>query len=338
MFFSVFSVAYKSSTIVVHAEEGISMYCMYNPNSGEHFYTEDSNEKDHLVSVGWNYEGIGWVAPSSGDKVYRLYNPNGGEHHYTLDSGEKDMLVNAGWNDEGVGWYSDTSKTVPVYRQYNPNAFSCNHNYSTDGSEKAYLISIGWHDENVGWYALQSAKTASTYQKLKDHGYVFEDVAPGVTDPTLLQTGGVEGVMFKAVNKAQNAAIYTCNGNATEFYLKKPVAAGFAFVDTSKYGDYERTAKSAVVCLPEGYYDSVQKQGDTYTVLARTSTSIISDDPVEYIGFLQEIHGSGGVADRRDDSTKIAEAKQYYQTVSTELNRIGITEDELLDFAVNFKG
>ena len=34
------------------------MYRLYNPNSGEHFYTADASERDHLVDVGWNYEGI----------------------------------------------------------------------------------------------------------------------------------------------------------------------------------------------------------------------------------------------------------------------------------------
>ena len=29
------------------------MHRLYNPNSGEHFYTEDTNEKNWLVSLGW---------------------------------------------------------------------------------------------------------------------------------------------------------------------------------------------------------------------------------------------------------------------------------------------
>ena len=56
------------------------MYRVYNPNSGEHFYTSNKVEKDHLVSLGWRYEGIGWQAPTvSNYPVYRLYNAYGGE-------------------------------------------------------------------------------------------------------------------------------------------------------------------------------------------------------------------------------------------------------------------
>lgn len=77
-----------------------------------------------------------------------------GEHHYTLDAAEKDALVAVGWSDEGVGWYSDTGKSVPLYREYNPNQRSCNHNYTTNKGEHDELVSLGWQDEGVGWYAV----------------------------------------------------------------------------------------------------------------------------------------------------------------------------------------
>lgn len=74
-----------------------SMFRLYNQNSGEHFYTANAGEKNHLVNIGWIYEGIGWNAPKTSDyPVYRLYNGNGGEHHYTMNKAEKDMLVRAG--------------------------------------------------------------------------------------------------------------------------------------------------------------------------------------------------------------------------------------------------
>lgn len=36
------------------------MWRMYNPNSGEHFYTAADKEKNHLVSLGWRDEGVAW--------------------------------------------------------------------------------------------------------------------------------------------------------------------------------------------------------------------------------------------------------------------------------------
>lgn len=134
---------------------GTSMLRLYNPNSGEHFYTADEAERNMLVREGWYFEGIGWVAPTQSSKpVYRLYNSNASEHHYTMDASERDMLVQAGWNNEGIGWYSDTNETVPVLREYNPNEFACNHNFTTDVIEHNMLVELGWHDEGVAWYAL----------------------------------------------------------------------------------------------------------------------------------------------------------------------------------------
>lgn len=142
----------------------VPMYRIYNPNSGEHFYTSSDKEKAHLVSLGWRDEGIGWYAPrgdvktQNGDPVYRLYNANGGEHHYTTDEKEKNALVSKGWKDEGIGWYSSPAPGksefgyANIYRLYNPNAFANNHNYTLSLKERDILVSLGWKDEGVAWY------------------------------------------------------------------------------------------------------------------------------------------------------------------------------------------
>lgn len=144
----------KSNTNNTHSgtvTRKTAMYRLYNPNSGEHFYTSNAGERQHLTQLGWRYEGIGWYAPASGDPVYRLYNPNAGDHHYTRSAGERDFLVRVGWRYEGVGWRSGGG--IPVYRQYNPNARSGAHNYTKNTGEKDSLIRIGWRDEGIGWYA-----------------------------------------------------------------------------------------------------------------------------------------------------------------------------------------
>ena len=135
-------------------EKPVAMYRLYNPNSSEHFYTRNSNERDQLKQVGWQDEGIGWYAPETGTgtPVYRLYNPNAGDHHYTLNSGERDLLKTLGWQNEGIGWYSKGS--VPLYRQYNPNAKAGAHNYTTNKAENDLLVGVGWQAEGIGWYAI----------------------------------------------------------------------------------------------------------------------------------------------------------------------------------------
>ena len=134
----------------------VVMHRLYNPNSGEHFYTAADNEKDFLVSAGWKYEGEGWKAPEQSDTpVYRLYNANAGDHHYTLNATEKDFLVSVGWTYEGIGWYSDDAQSVPLYREYNPNAKAGSHNYTPNKAEHNFLTSNGWKDEGIAWYGLK---------------------------------------------------------------------------------------------------------------------------------------------------------------------------------------
>ena len=135
---------------------GSSMYRMYNPNSGEHFYTASRDERNGIFSAGWQYEGLGWTAPSSSyTPVFRLYNPYAGDHHYTTSASERDHLVSVGWNYEGVGWYSDDNMGQPLYRQYNPYATTGTHNYTTSQAERDNLVSVGWHDEGIGWYGMR---------------------------------------------------------------------------------------------------------------------------------------------------------------------------------------
>ena len=142
------------------APSGVAMYRLYNPNSGEHFYTASAHERDSLRRTGWKYEGVGWTAPaSSRTPVYRLY--SGTDHHYTTSAAERDMLVRAGWKYEGVGWYSDDAKGVPLYRQFNPNVNpgaprnnSGSHNYTTSRAEHDHLVSVGWRGEGIGWYGM----------------------------------------------------------------------------------------------------------------------------------------------------------------------------------------
>jgi uncharacterized protein YjdB len=135
------------------AVEKNDMYRLYNPNSGEHFFTANSEERDYLSSIGWSYEGVAWTAPkTSNTPVYRLYNGNGGEHHYTTSMEEANVLTGIGWSLEGIGWYSDDAQGQPLYRMYNPNAFANNHHYTTSEDERDYLVSIGWSFEGTGWY------------------------------------------------------------------------------------------------------------------------------------------------------------------------------------------
>lgn len=135
-------------------QDAAAMYRLYNPNSGEHFYTSSLSERNNVIKAGWRYEGIAWYAPLQGDPVYRLYNPVAGDHHYTPSSAERDRVVSAGWIYEGVCWYSSPSTETPLYRVYNPNAWTGAHHYTMSAKERDNLVSLGWRDEGIGWYGV----------------------------------------------------------------------------------------------------------------------------------------------------------------------------------------
>lgn len=146
----------KGEVIPTIEPDDVVMFRLYNPNSGEHFYTGSEYERDAVIDAGWNYEGVGWIAPGKGAEVYRLYNPNAGDHHYTMSAYERDSLVKAGWKYEGVGWLSaDEESGVPLLREYNPNAATGTHNYTVSQYEHDKLVSLGWRDEGIAWYAVK---------------------------------------------------------------------------------------------------------------------------------------------------------------------------------------
>lgn len=133
------------------------LYRLYNPITGEHFYTMNIEEQRLYMSNGWNAEGIGGLFPAHAGmnniSYYRFRNPNTGEHHYASDDAEIEMIIKAGWIIEGFAFYSLTEGGTPIYRLYNPNAVTGTHFYTIDEAERDYLVSIGWRYEGIAWHA-----------------------------------------------------------------------------------------------------------------------------------------------------------------------------------------
>jgi surface protein len=172
---------YTVSALPAPVVTPVAVYRLYNPNSGEHFYTLSEVERDATVAAGWNDEGIGWYAPDTSDKpVYRLY--SGTDHHYTMDEEEKDALIAEGWKYEGVAFYSaEPEDGIALLRQFNPNVDpeaatnnSGSHNYTTDQVENDYLVSLGWQAEDVAFYGMVVDKDDASEQP----GNQEEDVTP----------------------------------------------------------------------------------------------------------------------------------------------------------------
>jgi hypothetical protein len=135
----------------------VTIYRLYNPNTGEHLYTQYYEEEVQvLVPLGWRYEDVAWYAPAESTiEVTRLYNPNaeGGDHHYTTDADEIAFLVKEGWRNEGPSFYADDDNSMPLYMLYNPNAKSGAHHLTYSIDEYNSLVKAGWRGENIKFYA-----------------------------------------------------------------------------------------------------------------------------------------------------------------------------------------
>lgn len=270
----------------------IKMYRIYNPNSGEHFYTGSYEEFDHLWNLGWVDEGIGWIAPSYSDyPVYRLYNPNAGEHFFTLSTDERDNLKRLGWNDEGIGWYSADKSwngVSPLYRQYNPNAFANNHNYTLSLGENNWLAGIGWRAEGVSWYAVSNYSAPGTrVHEIPDEPTYYSQRDPRWSGATyngysLYSTGCVptsvamvvDGYLHNGVTPNIAADYLVTTG---EFAGRKHGGSGLAIkLGAEHWGlgtEGINTESGLVNCLSSGYMVVFQVGGGTFT--SRGSTHAI---------------------------------------------------------------
>ncbi|MGG5373443.1 MucBP domain-containing protein [Enterococcus sp. AZ196] len=245
------------------------MFRLYNPNSGEHFYTANTVERDKVKKAGWKYEGIGWNAPSSGDPVYRLYNPNAGDHHYTLHASEKNHLVKVGWKYEGIGWYSDKNKSIPLYRAYNPNAKAGSHNYTINKGEQNNLLKVGWRNEGIAWYGSNKSTTQPPITK-----YTVTVKHVGSDNKNLKSyTASVEkGKTYTA--KAENFSGYTLKGSNSQSVAvngNKTITFNYTKNSTQPVQNYTVTIKHIdrqSGQLLDSNKETV-KSGTTYTAKAK---------------------------------------------------------------------
>jgi len=138
----------------VEARKVVHMFRMYNPNTGEHFYTGSTVERDNLIGHGWKYEGVGFTFPANtGAPVHRLFQPSTGEHLYTMSETEKNQLMAQGWNYEGIAFNSAYDTEAIQHRLHNPNATVGAYHFTFSQEERDTLIAAGWEYQGIGWYS-----------------------------------------------------------------------------------------------------------------------------------------------------------------------------------------
>ena len=169
-----------------NSQKLVTIYRLYNYETGEHIYTPDLNEKNVLYQHHhWGDEGVAWYAPASGKPIFRLYHPGHHQHLYTADTNEVSVLTRQhGWKLDNQGrplFYSGGG--VPIYRLYNQKHRGLHH-WTTDRNEYNTIPKYGWRQEGIAFYASQVGQPIQTkyahkllyngayYQVRGKYGYV----------------------------------------------------------------------------------------------------------------------------------------------------------------------
>ncbi|MGQ9367923.1 hypothetical protein [Azospirillum sp. ST 5-10] len=188
------TVSYAAQTIADYdAADGLPVvFRLYNPNSGDHFYTNSSIEAAAAASSGYREEGVPFSAESGAVDlvdVYRLYQTETGDHLYTTDAAERDALLAGGLHaDEGIAFQAygaPTQGATAVQRFYAPE--SGDHFYTTDAAE---ALAAGYRYEGVAWYAASFTPAAEDTESggqwaVLEEAFEIIDGGNLVVDPSL---------------------------------------------------------------------------------------------------------------------------------------------------------
>lgn len=145
----------SGTSSVVSTDNGVNIYRLFNPKSGEHLFTSDSHEY-YVLGAGseWDQEGLAWVAPTKSDnQVARLFDKVEGSHLYTTDQNEIDYLTKGNWIKDQMSFYSADSNGRKIYRLFD--TVTGQHLLTTDENEKNVLTKGEWVLDETSIYALK---------------------------------------------------------------------------------------------------------------------------------------------------------------------------------------
>lgn len=89
------------------------LFRLRNPSTGRHYYTQNAEERNVLINIGWTYEKVeGFIFTTQVPgtvPVYRLYNRLSGTHLFTEASSVRDAILNSfpgAWSEHSLLGYA----------------------------------------------------------------------------------------------------------------------------------------------------------------------------------------------------------------------------------------
>lgn len=265
----------------------VAILRLYNPDSGEYFYTKDVKEWSSLLGSGWQADGVGWYAPKkSNSPVYQLNNPKRGGHRYTLSKVKRNLLMLTGWQYEGISWYSSDDKAVPIYRQVNPNGNVNFYHFTDQKQEAESLKQSGWKSKRTAWYGMQGGQKTwigeqySLVPKLNGMFY-------SISDPygkLVLVDGGWDGE-----NAQRVLEVIRAHQNHVS-----------AWIVTHPHPDHVRALNEILRTHPEVQIDTIYAPNVNQKRYEETARNY--DDYPAYMDFLKETAGHKVVYLKENDT------------------------------------
>jgi len=148
----------------------IQAYRFYNTQTGAHFYTVSTSERDYIIATlpQFNYEGPAFfasaVAAPGLSQVHRFYNVQTGVHFYTINENERATILQTmpQFRYEGVAYYASRGAgagLTPLHRFYVANLGF--HFYSNNEAETNSIRNnpalANYQYEGVGYHVLSDS-------------------------------------------------------------------------------------------------------------------------------------------------------------------------------------
>jgi hypothetical protein len=133
------------SELVAPTTTAGGIYRHFNSDTGMHFYTASSQERDSVINniSSYNYEGVAFKSASADvpevANVWRFYNSDTGAHFYTISEAERDSIIAnlASFNYEGpayTAYVSEVDDSIALHRFFNIDTGT--HFYTASEAEK----------------------------------------------------------------------------------------------------------------------------------------------------------------------------------------------------------
>lgn len=132
-----------------------TVYRLYHPGTGDHFYTNNSFEVNSAQSGDYRFENnIGATFENGAGTLFRLYNQAAADHFYTTNPAERTAAIAGGYASEGDVGKCDASSGVdnlrPVYRLWHPGI--TDHFYTLSAAERDSAAASGYQFEGIACF------------------------------------------------------------------------------------------------------------------------------------------------------------------------------------------